>query len=125
MEWTIDVSGNPARREMFRDMWFQSAWRMWYGEGAFKHIRKETLLSFRDADVVTTLPCGTVFIQLFDDPLTYDSPENRRRQQAFRDHVDMDAVIARANGEIDPDCHAEFREGHFEFGGTMRLYSLA
>jgi hypothetical protein len=95
-KWTIDTSKNPARRHQIPDMWLQAAWRMWFGEESFTHIPKEKLLSFGDAREITTLACGTVFIELFEDPLAFDEPENRRRQQAFLDHVDMKNVVERA-----------------------------
>ena len=118
--WGVDISRNPARRHGIADMWLQAAWRMWFGEEAFKHIPKEVLLSFPDAQEITTLPCGTVFIQLFDDPFAFDTPENRRRQQAFLDHVQMDLVVEKDNSEVYGDCHYEQHEGNFEYGGTLR-----
>jgi hypothetical protein len=83
-------------------MWFQAAWRMWFGNHAFRYFPKETLLSFRDADVISALPNGTVFIQLFDDPLAYGTTENRRRQQAFRDHVKIDLIVKALEDNIRP-----------------------
>jgi hypothetical protein len=92
----VDISHNPARRHNVFDMWVQAAWRMWFGEAAFKHVPKEVLLSFRDAEEITTLPCGTIFVELFKDPYAFDTPENRRRQQAFLDHIGIDAIVQKA-----------------------------
>jgi hypothetical protein len=120
-ELTIDISRNPGRRDLISKMWLQAAWRMWYGEEAQKLIPRELLLSFPDAARKSTLPCGTVFLQLFDDPLAGDDPENRRRQQAFRDHMGFDAVIERADNERNPDRHFEHQKGSFANGGTHRF----
>jgi hypothetical protein len=120
-EWAIDISGNPARRQLTSKMWLQAAWRMWFGEEAQQLIPKELLLSFPDASQKSTLPCGTVFIELFDNPLAYDDPENRRRQQAFRNHAEIDAIIEKNNNDPNPDRHHEHQKGTFAFGGTHRF----
>ncbi len=119
--WDIDVRRNPARRDAISTMWLQAAWRMWFGAEAQLLIPKDILLAFPDATSIRTLPCGTIFLQLFDDPWAFADPENRRRQQAFRDYADFDAIIENSHKVKNPDCHGYLYKGNFEYGGVRRI----
>jgi hypothetical protein len=99
-EESVDVSGNPGYRFDYPGMSLSSAWRMWYGHGAQQLFGREHLLNFCDAEKVEELDNGVIFIQLHENPRDYESPENRRRQQGFRQWVKMDHLASIARDEL-------------------------
>lgn len=119
----IDISRNPGRRSPFRGMWLQSAWQMWFGAGAFRHLDRGRLLSFQPAERVEALDSGAVFIQLSKDPFDFDSQEHRARQKAFREWCGLDQLETRAMDLVgeSSDSSTEIAEGRFLHGGVRRL----
>lgn len=75
----------PGRRTDILDVRFQATARMWFGQKAFEYIPRNRLLSFPGASRIEELPSGAVFIELYADPFAAATPENRAKQQAFRD----------------------------------------
>ena len=120
----VDISGNPGRKLELPGMRIVAAWRMWYGRGAFPFLPRERLLSFPDAHRIEELENDVVFIELYEDPLDYENPENRRRQQAFRDWMGLDELAAKAPKllqALPSDPAIEIDEGKFPHGGVRRL----
>lgn len=92
-ERAIDIRKNPGRLETFPGMILLPAWKMWFGPWALRYMSKERLLSFRDAYFVQDR--GTcVFVQLYEKLEDYADAESRRRQQAFRDYLNFDQLMA-------------------------------
>ena len=122
-EVKIDISNNPGRSGLFPGMWLQAAWRMFFGPGAFRHISRERLLAFPDADRLEQLPAGVIFIELFGDPFSAALPENRVRQKAFREWIGLDELEAK--GPTMPrnrnDPAFEIETGNFPHGGVRRI----
>jgi hypothetical protein len=95
---------------------------MWFGTGIFAWIPREVLLSFPLARRIEKTETGQVFIELYDDPHACEEPSNRAIQQAFRDHVAMDAVAAQIRDRTDADPVFSIERGKFPHGG-VRLIS--
>ncbi|MEW7277506.1 hypothetical protein ABW636_02795 [Aquimarina sp. 2201CG1-2-11] len=89
----IDISHNPGRIDMVSSMWLTSTWRMWFGKEFYKEVTKEKLKSFSLAHEIKELDNDVLFIELYNDPFGADLPENRKIQQAFRDHIKMEELI--------------------------------
>ena len=86
----VDIYANPGARYPFPGGWLHAGWRMWIGPRMQRHLPRQRLLRFKQAHQIRVLKrSGTVFIQLYDDPTTVESPEARRRQHAFRQWVDL------------------------------------
>ncbi|WP_103071872.1 hypothetical protein [Aquimarina sediminis] len=91
----IDISNNPGRADLLKNMWITSNWRMWFGKEFYKEVSKEHLKGFSQAHAIRELDNDVLFMELYEDPFAADFPENRKIQQAFRDYVKMDELIKR------------------------------
>lgn len=69
-----------------------AAWRMWFGPGSRQYLPVDRLLAFDRCHRNELLDDGTVFIELYGDPLAFADPENRARQAAFREHMEFDRL---------------------------------
>lgn len=98
----IDNSKKPGRQDVFPGMLIQPSWKMWFGPWAFNYLPKELLLSFRDAHLVEERK-GLVFIQLFEHLEMYEEEESRRRQQSFRDFMNLDELLTQSGEIFDRD----------------------
>jgi hypothetical protein len=121
--YDIDISKNYGRRTIFPGMWLQASWQMWFGQGAFRYIPKERLLAFNQGYIVSELPSGSVFIQLYEDGKEYEKKENRDRQKAFREWVGMDHLENQACEYVvgKGDIAFEIEEGAYFHGGVRML----
>jgi hypothetical protein len=119
----IDISGNPGRRVPYPGMWLQSCWQMWFGSGAFKRLPFSRLRDFTEGVTCSVLPSGAVFVQLYDDPFAYDTPDSRRLQARFRDWSGMNELERGAMGDAErvADPTFEMSEGAFPHGGVRLI----
>ena len=105
-EWVeerIDISQNPGRSQFIEGYELSSCWRMWFGPKFFGLVPKDKLLAFPNARRIETTEVGHVFIELYADPFEADLAENRRRQQAFRDWIDLDGLAKRLQAEAEAE----------------------
>ncbi len=103
-EWVrerIDISQNPGRSQFVEGYELSSCWRMWFGPKFFHLVPKEKLLAFPEARRIETTEAGHVFIELYADPFEADLAENRRRQQAFRDWIEIEKLAERLEKEAE------------------------
>lgn len=98
----IDIRKNPGRLEIFPGMILLPAWKMWFGPWALRYLAKEKLLSFRDAYFVQDRG-ACVFVQLYEKLEDYAEAESRRRQQAFRDDLNFDQLMAQREAVFERD----------------------
>ncbi|MBO9632136.1 MAG: hypothetical protein J7578_03390 [Chitinophagaceae bacterium] len=89
----VDIQNNPGRSEVTSLTWLVSSWRMWFGRSFYEMVGKEKLQRFNSADIVKELAEEVTFIQLYDNPQDYNKAENRKKQQAFRDHIDFAGLV--------------------------------
>ncbi len=71
-----------------------ATWRMWFGPASRQYLPVDRLLAFDRCNRNELLDDGTVFIELYEDPLAFADPENRARQAAFREHMEFDRLRA-------------------------------
>lgn len=118
----VDISQNPGRRSQYPGMWLQSSWQMWFGAGAFRRLPVTRLRDFPHGHT-KVLASGAVFIQLYDDPATYDCEPNRKVQAAFREWSGMNELERRAldAGRKVADPSFEIEDGVFPHGGRRLL----
>ena len=117
----IDVSGNPGRIELVQGMRLQSSWRMWFGPGAERHFDRTRVLAFPEAARLRLLESGVVFVELYEDGQRPELAEHRRVQQAFRDWLEMSAILERAGQPAGPfDPQLELEDGSFAHGGVRQ-----
>jgi hypothetical protein len=119
----IDTRGNPGRRVSYPGMWLQSCWQMWFGGGAYRCLPVTRLREFAGATRIATLPSGATFVQLYDDPFTYEVEENRLLQAQFREWSGMNELelTALAAGSQAADPTFELRQGLFPHGGVRLI----
>lgn len=89
----IDISNNPGRATLVSNMWLTSSWRMWFGPRFYEEVDKEHLKKFSQAHLIQELKDDVLFMELYENPMEADLPENRKIQQAFRDHIKMEDLI--------------------------------
>ena len=69
---------------------FSGTAHYWFGGMTFdNYIPKEKILAFTDAEEVTELPNGIVYVHLYKDMLKGHEPQAQRRQLAFRHHLGL------------------------------------
>ncbi len=88
----VDISGNPGRKRVVRNMILRSCWRMWFGEAYFELIPKQKLTSFQGARISTQLSNGLYFIELYENPFEAELKENLMLQKKFNDHINIEKV---------------------------------
>lgn len=110
--WTnrteIDVFRNPGRQTLMGScMWFQAAWRSWFGKHAQRILGRERLLRFSSSLKVGPLTGEILEMELFADPVESSTAENLLRQQAFHDFFDLE-LQAWVSRRVFPTPHPQF-----------------
>ncbi|MDR5002170.1 hypothetical protein [Brevibacillus parabrevis] len=93
----IDVTQFPGHNRTYKGLWFGSCWMMWYGNEYFHFLDREKMVTFLECEEKYVLSDGTVRIKLYNDPFAYNEEENRRRQWAFRDYMNIDEIVNKHN----------------------------
>ncbi len=83
---------NPARSVLLNHVMLMVAWKMWFGEGFFKLVSKEKILSFPYAHIIKKLSNGNVFVQLYEKVEEPYTPDNIFRQWKWREWLDYDQL---------------------------------
>ena len=91
----VDTQKNPGVNTLVGDMWLTTTWRMWFGKNFYKHVNKELLKNFKDAHIIQEVGSDALFIELYSNYSEASLIENREKQIAFREHVEMDKLIAK------------------------------
>jgi hypothetical protein len=88
----VDISNNPGRKRIVRNMILRSCWRMWFGDAYFELIPKDKLVSFKDARISRQLNSNIYFVELYDNPFEAGLAKNRLLQRNFFEHIDIESV---------------------------------
>lgn len=90
----VDIRVNPGRSRHVAGLWVVAGQRMWFGPASFELFDRERLLGWPGSELLEG--SGVVSVELFPYEWYATQLEAvRERQQAFRDHVNMDLIEAR------------------------------
>ena len=91
-EW-VDTTNRPGRGATLPGTQFglfSGTAHYWFGGMTFdNYIPKDRILAFTDAEEVTELPNGIVYVHLYKNMFKGHEPEAQRRQLAFRKHLGL------------------------------------
>jgi hypothetical protein len=123
-EEKIDISQNPGKQITLPGMWLMSTWRMWFGTGAFQYFSPERIVAFAQAYRIERLDSSVIFVELYEDGASFDLPENRARQMAFREWIGLQELEKHALEYLEKsgkfDSPNEMKDGHFQHGGVWQ-----
>lgn len=86
----VDISNNPGRMTLVKGTWIMASWKMYFGTAFYQYISKDKLLSFKGANQIKELENGIIYIELYEDNSTPDTPENANKLAEFRHYFDLD-----------------------------------
>ena len=77
---------------MVRHMWLMSCWKMWFGNNFYPVVKKERIQSFSRASSIEELDNNVISVELYADPFGAMNPDNRAKQNEFRQWINMDQL---------------------------------
>lgn len=92
-DFIVDTDQFPGTSKGYKGLRFVCCWMMWWGTEFYQFIDKERLETFTECDENMLLKDGGRRIKLYDNPFDYERDENRKRQWAFRNHIDLDQAF--------------------------------
>lgn len=121
----VDLEYMPGHTRLAKGLWFGSCWMMWYGEEYYNYVSKDAIENFNDCYENKKISERCTRITLFEDPMDYDSEENRRRQWSFGKKANI-YEIGKQLKESDKnisvhDPEMEINSGNFEHGGVRQI----
>jgi len=121
----IDIEQNPGHYHIVNNIWFGSAWAMWFGKEYYNYIPLKRIESFNMAYENIPLKGSARRVLLYKDVLSYEDNDNRYIQQKFKNVTGMDEVahILMNKPKENIDSTIEIIEGVFEHGGTKQIKS--
>ena len=120
----VDIEKLPGYEVQIGNVWFGSAWKMWFNNVYYQFISKECIENFdscyRNEEISDTCRCITLYLDVFD----YSDFENRKRQWKFKEEINFKETVTKLK-EIDIckniDPHMEIFNGQFEHGGVKLI----
>jgi hypothetical protein len=97
-EKIIDVSSNPGREVMLKELWLMASWKMWFGNSFFVYVPKQVINSFKLAYVKEENE-NYLYFNLYDKIEDSATSQNLELMKQFRDCCKFDELEKRLSFE--------------------------
>jgi hypothetical protein len=88
----LPIDGNPGRYRQVCNMFLRSCYRMWFGPNSYELVSKEKLETFEGGTVNKLVFDDIRFIELYEDPHSSYTKENRAIQKKFNEWIDIEGI---------------------------------
>lgn len=125
-EKAVDVEKMPGYEEQIANIWFGSAWKMWFNSSYYQYVSEAGIANFEACYSNEKISDSCRCITLYENVLDYEKRENRRRQWDFKKAIKFEEtvkVVKEKSVSKYNDPHMEISNGQFEHGG-VKLFTV-
>jgi len=125
-EKAVDVERMPGYEVQIANIWFGSAWKMWFNSSYYQYVPEYGIANFDACYSNEKISDFCRCITLYENVLDYEKHENRRRQWEFKKAIKFEETVKRIKEKgilKHNDPHMEILNGNFEHGG-VKLFTV-